>query len=61
MRSITFKNVLNGELVVCDNTKNIETIDGIDYLVVHRRDNPRLFLMRKDVLKKVTDKVIEHK
>jgi hypothetical protein len=61
MKSITFKNKLNGEQFVCDNIKNVETIDGIDYIVVHRPDNTRQFLMKKDILEKVSSKVLEHK
>ena len=31
-------------------------IDGVEYLVVHKVDNQRPFLMRKDALEKVQDK-----
>ncbi len=51
MRPATFKNRLNGELVVCEDAKKfIQVIDGIEYLAVHRQDNNRHFLMRKDIL-----------
>lgn len=53
MKSIVFKNKLNGEQVVCDNTKLVETIDGVEYLLVRRYASDRQFLMRKDVLEKV--------
>ena len=53
MKSMTFVNERNGEQVVCDDVRDIRVIDGIDYLVVHKQDNPRAFMMRKDALKKV--------
>ena len=53
MKAMTFVNERNGEQVVCNNTRMIETIDGVEYLVVHRPGTDRQFLMRKDALKKV--------
>lgn len=51
----TFKNLLNGEEVLCgDLKKNKEFIDGVEYLVVYRKENPRrLFKMRRDILQRV--------
>ena len=53
MKSMTFVNERNGEQVVCDDVRAVQVIDGVDYLVVHKQDNPRTFMMRKDALKKV--------
>jgi len=53
MKSMTFVNERNGEQVVCDDIRDVRTIDGVDYLVVHKNDNPRPFMMRKDALRKV--------
>ena len=53
MKSMTFVNERNGEQVVCDDVRDVRVIDGIDYLVVHKQDNPSPFMMRKDALKKV--------
>ena len=53
MKSMTFVNERNGEQVVCDDIRDVRTIDGVDYLVVHKKDNPRPFMMRKDALRKV--------
>ena len=53
MKAMTFVNERNGEQVVCNNTRMVETIDGVEYLVVHRPGTDRQFLMRKDALKKV--------
>ena len=54
MKPVTFKNLMNNDRVVCDDVRKIENIDGVEYLLVHRPDNPRPFLMRKDVLEKDT-------
>ncbi len=54
MKPVNFRNALNGELVVCNNVKDVHQIDGVDYLLVHRPGNDRLFLMRKDALIKDT-------
>ena len=53
MKAMTLVNERNGEQVVCDDVRAVQVIDGIDYLVVHKQDNPRPFMMRKDALKKV--------
>lgn len=52
MKPATFKNRMNGEIFVCDNVRLIETIDGVDYLYVHRPNDQRVFKMRKDALEK---------
>jgi len=44
---------MNGEQFICDNTKAVELIDGIEYVVVHRAGSDRHFLIKKDVLEKV--------
>ena len=53
MKSITFKNKMNGERFVCDNTRAVEVIDGVEYLVVHSEFNLRPVMVRKDMLEKV--------
>ena len=53
MKTITFKNRFNGERVVCNDTKAIQVIDGIEYLLVSKTIQDRKFLMRKDALEKV--------
>ncbi len=54
MKPVTFKNRMNGERFVCDNVRTVEVIDGVEYLIVHRPNEHRLFKMRKDVLEKDT-------
>ena len=53
MKTMTFVNERNGEQVICDNVRAVQVIDGIEYLIVHKKENPRPFMMRKDALKKV--------
>jgi hypothetical protein len=57
MKPVNFKNKINGDCVVCENVKDIHTIDGVEYLLVHRLDQTRTFLMRKEVLEKVQEKI----
>lgn len=46
---------MNGERVVCDNIRDVKVIDGVEYLVVHKHDNNRQFLMRREALEKVKE------
>ena len=58
MKAVTMKNRFNNEHVVCDDVRDIRLIEGIEYLVVRRQENiNRTFLMRKDALQKVTDRL----
>lgn len=54
MKSMTFKNRLNGERFICDDVRAVEVIDGVEYLVVHRPNEHRIFKMRRDALEKDT-------
>ena len=56
MKPVTFKNRLNSDKVICEDTRQVQTIDGVEYLIVHKVDNKRPFLMRKDALEKVKEK-----
>ena len=61
MKAITFKNRFNGERVVCKDVKDIQVIDGIEYLLVSKTIQDRKFLMRKDALEKVNASVVQWK
>ncbi len=54
MKPMTFKNRMNGERFICDDVRTVEVIDGVEYLIVHRPNEHRMFKMRKDVLEKDT-------
>lgn len=57
MKSVTVKNKMNGEKFVCDDFRQVEVIDGIEYLLVRRFGTDRKFLMRKEALERVKDKI----
>ena len=59
MKPVTFKNKLNSELFVCEDIRNVQVIDSVEYLVVHKQDSVRPFLMRKDALEKVEKKILK--
>jgi len=54
-QSILFVNPINKEQWVCDNIRTARQIDGITYLQVHKQNEYRMVLMRKDSLQKVTN------
>ena len=56
MKSVTFENQFNHERVICEDIRTIEVIDGVEYYKVHKAGEARTFLMRKDILTKVSDK-----
>jgi hypothetical protein len=53
MKTVTLKNKFNGEKVVCKDIKEIQVIDGIEYILVSKTIQDRKFLMRKDALERV--------
>ena len=57
MKSITYRNRMNGERFVCDDVRLVETIDGVDYIIVHRPNEQRMFKMRKDALERIKEKI----
>lgn len=54
MKSMIFKNRMNNERFVCDDVRTVEVIDGVEYLIVHRPNENRVYKMRKDALEKIT-------
>lgn len=61
MKSMTFKNRVNNEQFVCDDVRAIEVIDGVEYLLVHRPNEYRMFKMRKDALEKINTPVVQRR
>jgi len=59
MKPVTFIVERSKERVICENTRDVRVIDGIEYLTVHRENNPRPFLMRRDSLKKVDQRSVK--
>lgn len=58
---MTFKNRVNNEQFVCDDVRAIEVIDGVEYLLVHRPNEYRMFKMRKDALEKINTPVVQRR
>ena len=59
MKSMTFKNRMNGERFVCEDVRQVEVIDGVEYIVVHRPNETRMFKMRKDALERVKEEKVK--
>ena len=55
MKTIYFENVRNREKFYCKNTKDIQKIDGVDYLRVFRMGTQRDCLVKLDSLRKVPE------
>ena len=45
-------NDLNSEEWICEDYSDVKFIDGLEYIKVHKPEQSRNFLMRKDVLRK---------
>ncbi len=54
MKPVNLVNRINGEKFICENIREIEQIDGVEYLRVRRPGEQRWFLMRRDALVKDT-------
>jgi hypothetical protein len=57
MKPMTLRNVLNGERFICDDVRQVEVIDGVEFLYVRRPNEHRPLKMRKDILEKVREKI----
>ena len=53
MKLTIFKNKINGEQYICENSRAIEVIDGVEYLTVHRVDNMHNCKIRRDAVDRV--------
>lgn len=49
MKPVVFRNPINNEKLLCENIRNVKIIDGVEYVTV-RKQNQRVYLMRKDAL-----------
>jgi hypothetical protein len=55
MKTTYFENVRNGEKFYCKNIKDIQKIDGTEYLRVFRQGTQRDCLVKKDILRKISE------
>ena len=56
MKTIYFENIRNREQFYCNDLKNVQLIDGIEYLRVFKLGTQRDMLVKKDSLRKVAKK-----
>jgi len=50
MKTIIFKNKINGEQYVCEDYRAVDIIDGIEYITVHRINTAHNFKIRRDAV-----------
>jgi hypothetical protein len=55
-KPVRLKNMFNNQEVICDDIKNVRTIDGQDFVEVHLENSPRKFWLNKSPLVKVAKK-----
>lgn len=55
MKTVYFENIRNGEKFYCRNLKDVQKIDGTEYLRVFKFGTQRDCLVKKDVLKKIAE------
>ena len=56
MKPIMFKNRMNNDKFICEDTRRVEIIDGVEYIYVHKINEQRSYLMRKEALERVKEK-----
>jgi hypothetical protein len=55
MKTVYFENMRNKEKFFCKNLKDIQKIDGVDYLRVFRMETQRECLVKLDSLRKIPE------
>ncbi len=52
MKPVNLVNRMNNEKFICENIREVEIIDGVEYLRVRRPGEQRWFLMRREAVTK---------
>jgi hypothetical protein len=52
-KPVVFENKITRERLICDNIRLVRVFDGAEFLSVHRVNESRNFLIRKDALEKI--------
>jgi hypothetical protein len=52
-KPIRLRNILSNEIWICEDYSNIKLVDGVEFIEVHRENNPRKFWMNKTTLIKI--------
>lgn len=55
-KPITFLNPRTGDVWVCENAMNKRQVDGVEFIEVHKPDNPRMFWVNLTTLVKQKNK-----
>lgn len=55
-RPVRLKNIMNNQEVICDDFRNIRTVDGNDFVEVYMENNPRKFWLNKAPLVIIKEK-----
>jgi hypothetical protein len=53
-QQITFENKITKEIFICDDIRHVRHFDGVEYLSVHRVNETRQVLMRRDALQQIS-------
>ena len=54
MNKITFENKITKEIFICDDIRHVRIFEGIEYISVHRVNETRQSLMRRDALQQIS-------
>ena len=54
MNKITFENKITKEILICDDIRYKRVFDGVEYISVHRVNETRQLLMRRDALQQIS-------
>jgi len=54
MNKITFENKITREILICDDIRFTRVFEGVEYISVHRVNETRQLLMRRDALQKIS-------
>jgi hypothetical protein len=55
MKTVFYENLRNKEKFYCTDTKNIQVIDGVEYLRVFKLGTQRDCLVKREALRKVSE------
>jgi len=54
-KPVVFENKITRERLICDNIRLVRVFDGAEFLSVHRVNESRNFLIRRDALTEIDD------
>jgi uncharacterized cysteine cluster protein YcgN (CxxCxxCC family) len=52
-RPVRLRNLLSNETWICEDYTNVRTVEGVDFVEVHKENSPRVFWMNKTTLVKI--------